>query len=291
MVEDILFADESEIEKRNVITDKLSQAANKVAEKTEERAKTVVQDAKKNIVKTATTIYEVGKIVAEVGKNILTGEPNKFEKDFDKLLLPLTAKECDNAKTADEKKKVANACKPKGGVKIVQSPWGDAVLIKTIGELPSPQNLRPSGSKKQTSLTKGNFISFYCVKCGLTGSLKTKGNITIEVTRGITDGHFVAEMNFNIDVGLGIHAEYYREATFRNNFYDIPVTPFTVGFASVGPVISIGTELKFSVNMTGTALARADISLASAKYHYDWKKGSSSSTSFEPQFKATFEAE
>lgn len=120
MVEDILFADESEIEKRNFITDKLSQAANKVAEKTkqvikktEERVKTVVQDAKKNTVKTATTIYEVGKTVVEVGKNILTGEPNKFEKDFDKLLLPLTAKECDNAKTADEKKKVANACKPR----------------------------------------------------------------------------------------------------------------------------------------------------------------------------------
>ncbi|KAI1478188.1 hypothetical protein F4774DRAFT_419510 [Daldinia eschscholtzii] len=298
LVEDIMFDDESELEKRNFFTDKISQVANKVAEKTkavikktEERVKTVVSDAKKNIVKTATTIYEAGKTVAEIGKNILTGEPNKFEKDFDKLFLPLTAKECDNAKTADEKKKVANACKPKGGVKIVKSPWGDAVLIKTIGDLPSPKNLRPSGSKKQTTVTKGNFISFYCVKCGLTGSLKTKGNITIEVTKGITDGHLVADMNLNIGVGLGIHAEYYREATFRNNLYDVPVTPFTVGFASVGPVLSIGTELKFSVNMTGTALARADISLASAQYHYDWKKGSSSSTNFEPQFKPTFEAE
>ncbi|KAI8959741.1 hypothetical protein F5Y11DRAFT_359015 [Daldinia sp. FL1419] len=298
LVENLLFDNMDELEKRNIFTDKIAQVANKISDKTKEvvkktgeKVKSVAQDAKKNIVKTATTIYQVGKTVAEVGKNILTGQPNKFEKDFDKLFLPLAAKECDNAKTADEKKKVANACKPKGGVKIVKSPWGDAILIKTLGELPSPKDLRPSGSKKQTTLTKGNFISFYCVKCGLSGSLKTKGNITIEVTKGITDGHLVAEMNLNIGVGLGIHAEYYRELSLRNNLYDVPVTPFTVGFASVGPILSIGTEIKFSVNMTGTALARADISLASAEYHYDWNKGKSLSTNFEPQFKPTFEAE
>ena len=66
-----MFDDESELEKRNFFTDKISQVANKVAEKTkavikktEERVKTVVSDAKKNIVKTATTIYEAGKTVA-----------------------------------------------------------------------------------------------------------------------------------------------------------------------------------------------------------------------------------
>ncbi|KAI4868074.1 hypothetical protein F4820DRAFT_445428 [Hypoxylon rubiginosum] len=298
LVESILFDDEGEVTKRWVVFDKISSGASKLADtaktsikNTGERVKGAAQSVKKNVVKVATKVYEVGKTVVEVGGNILTGQPNKFEKDFDKLILPLAAKECSDAKTADEKKKVANACKPKGGAKIVESPWGDAILIKTIGSLPASTDLRPSGSKKQTTVNKGNFISFYCVKCGLTGSLKTSGNITIEVTKGITDGHFVADLNLEIGVGLGVYAQYYREDTFRNNLYDVPVTPFTIGFASIGPVISIGTELKFSVNMTGSALARADISLARAKYHYDWKKGGASSTGFTPQFKPTFEAE
>ncbi|OTB07245.1 hypothetical protein M426DRAFT_20295 [Hypoxylon sp. CI-4A] len=298
LVESILIDDEAEVTKRWVVFDKISQGASKLKEtaktaikKTEEKVKGVAASAKKNIGAVLVKAYEAGKTVAEVTGNIIAGKPNSFSKDFDKLILPLTKKECSDAKTADEKKKVANACSPKGSVKIVDSPWGDAILIKTLGNAPSSTDLRPSGSKKQTTVTKGNFMSFYCVKCGLTGSLKTSGNITIVVTKGITDGHFVADLDLNIGVGLGVHAEYYRQDTFRNNLYDVPVTPFTIGFASIGPVISIGTEIKYSVNMTGTALARADISLARAQYHYDWKKGGATSTGFTPQFKPTFEAE
>lgn len=302
-VEGIQFDDEetddaSELAKRLAVFDSISSGASKLADKTKtaikatgERVKGAAQTVKKNVAKVATTVYNAGKTVVEVGGNIIAGKPNKFEKDFDKLILPMAAKECAAATTADEKKKVANACKPKNGVKIVESPWGDAILIKTLGELPDSTNLRPSGSKKQTTVTKGKFISFYCVKCGLTGSLKTSGNITIVVSKGITDGHFVADLNLDIGVGLGVYAQYYREDTYRNNLYDVPVTPFTIGFASIGPVISIGTEVKYSVNMTGSMLARADISLARAQYHYDWTKGGATSTGFTPQFKPAFEAE
>ncbi|KAI1389653.1 uncharacterized protein F4822DRAFT_442864 [Hypoxylon trugodes] len=299
LVEGILFDDEDEYQnQKRTILGSLSSGASKLANAAKEKiksgaasAKNAAKSASKSLAKVATTVYSAGKAAYEVGRNIVTGQPNKFEKDFDKLILPKAAKECNDAKTADEKKKLENACKPKGGAKIVESPWGDAILIKTIGSLPSSTDLRPAGSKKQTTVTKGNFISFYCVKCGLTGSLKTNGNITIVVTKGITDGHFVADLNLNLGVGLGVHAEYYREDSFRNNLYDIPITPFTIGFASIGPVLSIGTELKFSVNMTGSALARADISLARAQYHYDWTKGGATSTGFTPQFKPTFEAE
>ncbi|KAI3538538.1 hypothetical protein CSPX01_09466 [Colletotrichum filicis] len=271
------------------------------------KIETGAKAAKNNVVKTGEKVVKVGakvvevaKTVVEVGGNILTGKPNRFEKDFDKLLLPWPAKECKEAENdKDKKEKLKNACKPKkqdkdkdSEAKAVKTPWGDdALLLKSFGTIPSPKDLRPKGSKKQTTVTKGNFINLYCVKCGLSGSLKTKGNITIENIKGITDGYIESDIDISVGLGIGIYAQYYQEHKFRNNLYDIPLSPFTLGFVTVGPMLSIGTEVKFSLNMTGTAVARADVSIAKAKFVYDWKKGGSKSIGFKPEFKPSFEAE
>lgn len=47
--------------------------------------------------------------------------------------------------------------------------------------------------------------------------------------------------NLSIGVGIGIFAEWERSDVWKQNLYDIPVSPFTVGFATIGPIISIGT--------------------------------------------------
>ncbi|KAI8283850.1 hypothetical protein K4K56_010361 [Colletotrichum sp. SAR 10_98] len=263
-------------------------------------AKNDVVKTGEKVVKIGAKVLEVGKAVVEVSGNILAGKPNRFEKDFDKLLLPRPAKECKEAENdKDKKERLKNACKPKkqdkdkeSEAKAVRTPWGDdALLLKSFGTIPSPKDQQPKGSKKQSTVTKGNFINLYCVKCGLSGSLKTKGNITIDIVNGITDGYIESDVDISVGVGLGIYAQYYQEHKFRNNLYDIPLSPFTLGFVTVGPILSIGTEAKFSLNMTGTAVARADVSIARAKFVYDWKKGSANSFGFKPQFKPSFEAE
>lgn len=256
------------------------------------KVQSAAQAAKKNIVKVGAAVVDATKTVVDLTGKIIKGEPITKSAEFDKLLLPRPAKECkDSEKDGNQSKNMKNACKPKDDSKAVQSPWGeDALLIKSIGKLPDTKDLLPKGGKKQTTVTQANFINFYCVKCGLSGSLKANGNVTISITDGIKDGRVSAELALSAGLGLGIYAQYYREDKFRNNLYDIPLSPFTLGFITVGPVLSLGTELKYNVNMTGSMLARTDLNIAKATWEYDWKKGQSTSTGFKPEFVPSLQA-
>ena len=170
------------------------------------------------------------------------------------------------SKQKKDKKEKKDACEPKEGAKGVDSPWGDkAVLIKSFGELPKEKDLRPAGSRRQTTVRKGGFLNVYCVSCGLTGSLTTKGSIIFS-TSGITGGKLEGNIpNMAVGVGIGVFAEYVHETSFRNNLYDIPLSPFTIGFATIGPVLSVGTHLKFGVKMSGNIHARTYCSMIMTK--------------------------
>ncbi|RDL42412.1 uncharacterized protein BP5553_02391 [Venustampulla echinocandica] len=287
------------LRRRGILFDKLKSTAGKAFDsakngvaKIQSSVTTTVKNAKKDvikagesIVKVTVKIVEVGKVAATVIKNAITGTPNIFEKDFDKLLLPRPAKEC---------KETKRDCKPiDPDLKAVKSPWGDdAILLKSFGTPPKSTDLLPVGGKKQTTKLRGKFVNIYCVKCGLSGNLKTSGNITIENIKGITNGYVNADVDLTIGLGLGIFAQDILTKTFRNNLYDIPLSPFTLGFVTVGPILSIGTELQLTANVTGSMLARADVSLTRAKFTYDWNKGGKMlEKSFKPQFKPKFEAE
>lgn len=155
------------------------------------------------------------------------------------------------------KKEKKDACEPKSGAKGVESPWGDkAVLLKSFGNLPKDKNLRPAGSRRQTTVTKGGFLNIYCVSCGVTGSLITKGSIIFS-TAGITGGKLEGTIpNLSIGVGIGIYAEYVQRHDLDSNLYDIPLSPFTIGFATIGPILSVGTHFDFGVKMSGNIHAR-----------------------------------
>ncbi|CAG9982738.1 unnamed protein product [Clonostachys byssicola] len=260
---------------------------------------------------TKKTVFEKGKKVAEAlqkganaakktfetVKNIWEGKPNDFKLKKKELLLPLPKKDCEEkAKSKDpkERESIKNACKAKSESKAkgVESPWGEnALLIKSIGDAPKDFNLRPEGSRRQTTVNKGKFINFYCVNCGVKGSLEMAGNVTINGLKGITDGKVEGIINLSIGLGLGIYAQHTLENTFSKDLYDIPVSPFTIGFATIGPMLSIGTEMKYSINMEGSVLARGDVKFTEARFHYDYKSGRIGSSSFKPEFVPSFAAE
>uniref|UniRef100_A0A8H7TMR9 DUF7029 domain-containing protein n=1 Tax=Bionectria ochroleuca TaxID=29856 RepID=A0A8H7TMR9_BIOOC len=198
------------------------------------------------------------------------------------------------SKDPKERESIKNACKAKSESKAkgVESPWGEnALLIKSIGNAPKDFNLRPEGSRRQTTVNKGKFINFYCVNCGVKGSLEMAGNVTINGLKGITDGKVEGIINLSIGLGLGIYAQHTLENTFSKDLYDIPVSPFTIGFATIGPMLSIGTEMKYSINMEGSVLARGDVKFTEARFHYDYKSGRIGSSSFKPEFVPSFAAE
>lgn len=161
------------------------------------------------------------------------------------------------SKKPKPKKEKKEACEPKEGAKGVESPWGDkAILLKSFGNLPKEKSLRPSGNRKQTTVNKGGFLNIYCVSCGITGALTTKGSIIFGIT-GIKGGKLEGAIpNLGVGVGIGVYGEYVEEKDIETKLYDIPLSPFTIGFATIGPILSIGTHIKMGVKMSGNIHAR-----------------------------------
>lgn len=74
---------------------------------------------------------------------------------------------------------------------------------------------------------------------------------------GITGGKVEGNIpNLAVGVGIGIFAEWERSDEWKQNLYDIPVSPFTLGFATIGPIVSIGTSFKVGAKMSGNIHAR-----------------------------------
>lgn len=211
--------------------------------------------------------------------NIATGKPNVFDTGVSRLLLPRNSTECNASKTN---------CKPiDSKTKIATSPWGDAVLLKSFGTQPSEN----TNDKKTVTVTSGKFVNLYCVKCGVSGGAKIAGNITINGLKGITAGQAKSSFDMSIGVGLGVDAQAVYQKQFKNNLYDIPLSPFTLGFVTIGPVLSLGTDLSFTANATGRVLARGEFSIARAEWSYDFVKGEASQIGFKPEFRPSVEAE
>lgn len=214
--------------------------------------------------------------------NIITGKPNVFDTGVSRLLLPRNSTDCNNLKTN---------CKPiDSKTKIVDSPWGDAILLKSFGTQPSENEKTPS-AKKTVTVTSGKYVNLYCVKCGVSGGAKIAGNITINGLQGITAGQASASFDMTIGVGLGVDAQAVYQKQFKNNLYDFPLSPFTLGFVTIGPILSLGTDLTFTANATGRVLARGEFSIARANWTYDFVKGQATQVGFKPEFRPSVEAE
>ncbi|RDW58794.1 hypothetical protein BP6252_13270 [Coleophoma cylindrospora] len=246
-------------------------------------------EAKNGITKLGSDVVTLGQklidgkaALDELALNIAFGKPNTFAYAV-KLLLPQPEKEC----TKDKRN-----CKPiEPDVKAVKSPWGeDAILLKSFAEAPKTTETITKG-KKVTSVVRAKFFNIYCVRCGLEGALRTSGSVTIQGNKGITAGSFIADLDLTVSVGLGVHAENNVEKEFDTKLYDIPISPFTLGFLTVGPFLSIGTTLTLTAKMNGSALARVDAKIPRGRFTYDFAKGEFSQSGFKPAFTPQFKAD
>jgi hypothetical protein len=163
-------------------------------------------------------------------------------------------------------------------------------LLKSFGTQPE-ERIDPVTKKSATKVTSGKYVNIYCVKCGMSGGARIAGNITIDGLNGITAGEASVNLDMTAGLGLGIDAQAVYQKNIKTNLYGVPLSPFTLGFVTVGPFLSIGTDVTFTANATGSILARAEFSIARAAWKYDFVKGQSTQTGFKPEFRPSVEAE
>lgn len=172
-----------------------------------------LQNTGNKIESTVKTGVKTGIAVGTFVKNVITGEPNIIEEEFNKLILPPKK---DNPECLKNTKKCALQAKD---AKLVKSPWDDdGILIKSWGTAPSESELI-KGRKTRKSV-KGQFVNVYCVKCGLHGSAKVKGKLTIkdgEIHEGTVD----VDMSMKVGVGVGIYAQKLHKESFDFNLFNV----------------------------------------------------------------------
>lgn len=286
---EVFDSNSTSLNKRNLATDlwgKVKDAPRKVGNYAKEKKDNLVKGVKNagnKIEATTKAVVKTAQAVGTFAKNVVTGKPNVYENEFSKLILPPKK---DNPECQKDKKKCELQAKD---AKSVKSPWDDdGILLKSFGTAPSENEL--INGRKSRKTVKGQFLNIYCVKCGLHGSAKVVGNLTIKGFE-VHEGKIDVDMNMEVGLGIGVYAQYLHKETFDANLFNIPVSPFTIGVLTIGPYISIGARATFMVNATGTALARADLKFAKAKFSYDFKNGGGKQIGFNPQFVPKFEAD
>jgi hypothetical protein len=252
-------------------------------QKAKEAVKEKVKGVGNKLVDAGKTIGGAVATGAEFTKNAFLGKPTERQYEFTKIVVP-------QSKDSAECKRNKDSCTPKGA-KAVKAPWdGDSILLKSFGTAPDELDLNKLRAGGRQTL-KNQFLNIYCVNCGLSGSVKLKGSITIQVGKGVQDGTLSMEADLKIGVGIGIYAQKFHQETFNTALYTVPLSPFTIGVATIGPFISIGTRTILTANITGQALARADVRLTKSKYVWDFNAGKTREHNFKPDFDPKFEVE
>ncbi|ODV62963.1 uncharacterized protein ASCRUDRAFT_68758 [Ascoidea rubescens DSM 1968] len=172
--------------------------------------------------------------------------------------------------------------------KVVESPWGNAVLLKSI---------KPKKNKKGEDNAISAELKFFCVDCGAKGSASIKGSGTFSFALiKFTAGTVAADMNLAVGLQLGIEAKIEYENSFEVSFAKIGLPGLSYGVLTLGPMITVGAEVTFSAAATGTVLGGGKFVISNAKAVVDLVDSSKSYASgwtpnFVPVFNATGEIE
>lgn len=166
-------------------------------------------------------------------------------------------------------------------LKIVTSPWGQAVLIKSFGEV------KTAGDK-----TSGASLNVYCVDCGVSGSADITGVVSGSVKNGFSQGQITFNANFKAGLKIGVDAQAVYKNTFSSDLFEVQLSSIQIpGIASLGPSISLGASVDFSAEAQGQLLAGAEFSLQNAQSVVDFiDSKKSTSSGWTPQFVPVLQA-
>lgn len=199
-----------------------------------------------------------------------TSISGSFNKDFP-FQIPNPSSDDAGAKTPKD-----------SSIKQVQSPWGNALLLKSFGK-------EDEMKEKQG---KSGYLNIYCVDCGVKGNVNIAGRAKWSpLDGGFTQGEVEMKADLNIIFKLGVDAKLQYQKDFNNVIFETGLPSLSYGVVIIGPKVSFGTRTSFVAAAEGQLLAGAEMGLSNAQVLLDFVSPSKSKTSgWEPHFKPVFEA-
>ncbi|TIA12468.1 hypothetical protein D6C80_06819 [Aureobasidium pullulans] len=175
---------------------------------------------------------------------------------------------------------------PKEQKNMVESPWGDARLLKEF---------KPSQPKKIKKPGKAEFdasMKIFCVGCGASGSVTIQGSGTISPLFSLTEGYVTVDANMMLSLQLGVVAEVQYSYKYDEQLFSFGIPGLEYGIVKIGPMISVGVEVEFNAKAEGQLIAGATFGIQNAHSRLDLvNPGSSGSSGWSPTLTPRFEAE
>ncbi|KAF2148126.1 hypothetical protein K461DRAFT_325051 [Myriangium duriaei CBS 260.36] len=157
--------------------------------------------------------------------------------------------------------------------KLSSSPWGKQLPLYSSG-----------------SSTTG--ADFYCVDCGIKGSLSLTAAVSASLLKGLTDAYVSLNGNFHAGMALGVNARSSFSKSYSNTVANAPIGGVSIPkLLSIGPSLSLNVAADFNVASSGQLLAGGALDWPSIQAKLDFvNKGSTSVSGFKPNFNAQFQA-
>jgi hypothetical protein len=140
---------------------------------------------------------------------------------------------------------------PKEQKNMVESPWGDARLLKEFKPKESKKIKKPGKSEYDASM------KIFCVGCGASGSITVQGSGTISPFFSLTEAYVTVDANMMLSLQLGVVAEIQYSYKYDEQLFSFGIPGLEYGIIKIGPMISVGVEVEFDAKAEGQLLAGA----------------------------------
>ncbi|KAG5988221.1 hypothetical protein E4U54_004729 [Claviceps lovelessii] len=144
------------------------------------------------------------------------------------------------------------------GVVQAQSPWGSALLLRT---------LHPSNGSNPVDLS--DHLSVYCVDCSVSGHARVAGRARWTARGGLQEGHIELITDLQMVLKLGLEGTANVEKEFSIDFLSFGLPAISYGVVNVGPYFTLGARVGLSAESKGNLLAGAEMGLQGARVVMD----------------------
>lgn len=166
-----------------------------------------------------------------------------------------------------------------GDLKQAQSPWGDAILLKSLG------------SSEVVEGVDLKYMNIYCVGCGASGRARVAGRARWSPLAGLQEGRLELQTDMQFVLKLGIDAEISLRHDFYTDLFNYGLPALSYGVITIGPYVSVGARVGLEAAARGKVLVGAEMGMQDSLVVLDIVNPSQNKNSgWEPYFKPVFEA-
>ncbi|TWU73004.1 hypothetical protein ED733_004802 [Metarhizium rileyi] len=167
-----------------------------------------------------------------------------------------------------------------GDLTQTQSPWGDAILLTSLG---SPDAVGDDDDVM--------YMNIYCVGCGASGYARVAGRARWSPLAGLKEGRLELQANMQFVLKLGIDADFSYRQDFVHDLFNYGLPALSFGVVTIGPYVSVGARVGVEAAARGKVLVGAEMGMQDSLVVMDLVNPSENKNSgWDPYFKPVFEA-